>query len=45
LEGELNEKGTVAKFATVQLEGNRKIEREISNASLDTFLPSVGTLG
>ena len=40
MEGELNEKGTVAKFATVQLEGNRKIEREISNASLVRRLPS-----
>jgi hypothetical protein len=40
LEGELNEKATVAKFATVQLEGNRKIEREISNACLVRRWPS-----
>jgi hypothetical protein len=41
LEGELNEKGTVAKFATVQLEGNRKIEREIEYYNLDVII-SVG---
>ena len=44
LEGELNEKGTVAKFATVQLEGNRKIERDISNASLVRRLSSDSAL-
>ena len=41
LEGELNEKGTVAKFATVQLEGNRKIERDIEYYNLDVII-SVG---
>jgi hypothetical protein len=41
LEGELNEKGTVANFATVQLEGNRKIEREIEYYNLDVII-SVG---
>jgi len=38
---ELEEKATVAKIATVQKEGNRKIEREIEYFNLDVIL-SVG---
>ncbi len=39
--GELDEKSTVAKFATVQFEGQRKIKREIEYYNLDLIL-SVG---
>ncbi len=40
-EGELTKEGTVAKNATVQMEGNRKIAREIDMYNLDAIL-SVG---
>lgn len=40
-EGELDRNSTVAKFATVQLEGNRKIQREIEYYNLDVII-SVG---
>jgi len=40
-EGELRESATVAKFATVQKEGNRTIEREIEHYNLDVII-SVG---
>jgi hypothetical protein len=40
-EGELNKESTVANFATVQLEGNRKIERKIECYNLDVII-SVG---
>ena len=40
-EGELEEKSTVAFFATVQNEGNRSIEREITYYNLDVII-SVG---
>jgi len=40
-EGELNQKSTVANFATVQLEGGRKIERRIEFYNLDVII-SVG---
>jgi prophage maintenance system killer protein len=40
-EGELSESSTVAKFATVQKEGNRSIEREIEFYNLDVII-SVG---
>lgn len=39
--GELGKKGTVAKFATVQKEGNREVARNIEHFSLDVIL-SVG---
>jgi len=39
--GELNEKATVAKIATVQKEGNREVMREIEYFNLDVLL-SVG---
>jgi prophage maintenance system killer protein len=39
--GELHEEGTVANFATVQNEGNRKVERTIEYYNLDAIL-SVG---
>ena len=39
--GELDPKATVAKFATVQLEGSRKVEREIDYYNLDAII-SVG---
>ncbi|MDP3180359.1 MAG: RhuM family protein [Bacteroidota bacterium] len=41
LEGELNRDSTVANFATVQLEGGRKIERQIEHYNLDVII-SVG---
>ncbi len=40
-EGELDRNSTVAKFATVQIEGNRKIQREIEYYNLDVII-SVG---
>lgn len=40
-EKELNRDSTVAKFATVQIEGNRRIEREIEYYNLDVII-SVG---
>ena len=40
-EGELEQSATVAKNATVQTEGNRKVEREIETYNLDAIL-SVG---
>ncbi|PKL72031.1 virulence factor [Candidatus Kuenenbacteria bacterium HGW-Kuenenbacteria-1] len=39
--GELEQNSTVAKIATVQIEGNRKIERDIEYYNLDIIL-SVG---
>ncbi|MBS9783965.1 virulence protein RhuM/Fic/DOC family protein [Candidatus Gracilibacteria bacterium] len=40
-EGELEEKGTVAKFATVQMEGEREVKRDIEFYNLDVII-SVG---
>ena len=40
-DGELDEKSTVAKIATVQNEGNRIVKREIESYNLDVIL-SVG---
>ncbi|WP_028315892.1 virulence RhuM family protein [Desulfatibacillum aliphaticivorans] len=40
-EGELNREATVAKFATVQTEGTRKVERQIEFFNLDVII-SVG---
>jgi prophage maintenance system killer protein len=40
-EEELSQDSTVAKFATVQTEGNRKVEREIEHYNLDVII-SVG---
>ena len=40
-EGELNERATVAKNATVQMEGRRKVERVIEYYNLDAII-SVG---
>jgi len=40
-EGELSKEATVAKFATVQKEGNRSIERSIEHYNLDVII-SVG---
>ena len=40
-EGELNPYATVAFFATVQTEGNRKVERDIAYYNLDMII-SVG---
>jgi len=40
-EGELERKATVAKFATVQMEGDRTVEREIEHYNLDVII-SVG---
>ena len=40
-EQELEEKSTVAKFATVQTEGNREVERDIEYFNLDVII-SVG---
>ncbi len=40
-EGELSKSSTVRKFRTVQIEGNRQIEREIEHYSLDVII-SVG---
>lgn len=40
-EGELKQKSTVAKFATVQKEGKRTVEREIEHYNLDVII-SVG---
>lgn len=40
-EGELDEKATVAKFATVQTEGDRKVERQVEYFNLDVII-SVG---
>jgi len=40
-EGELSQDSTVANFATVQLEGNREVERDISYYNLDMII-SVG---
>ena len=41
LEGELVEKATVAKFATVQSEGGRVVERQVEHYNLDVII-SVG---
>jgi len=41
LEGELNLGSTVAKFATVQQEGSRPVEREVDFYDLDVII-SVG---
>ena len=40
-EGELDPAATVAKYATVQTEGNRQVEREIEHYNLDVII-SVG---
>ena len=40
-EGELTEAATVVKFATVQMEGERKVERQIDYYNLDVII-SVG---
>lgn len=40
-DGELNRSSTVAKYATVQIEGNREIERELDYYNLDVII-SVG---
>jgi len=40
-EGELSQEATVAKFATVQNEGDRKVERQIEYYNLDVII-SVG---
>ena len=40
-EGELEEKSTVAKFATVQNEGSRQVERQVEHYNLDVII-SVG---
>ena len=40
-EGELLQKATVAKFATVQVEGSRKVERQLDYYNLDVII-SVG---
>jgi len=40
-EGELDERATVAKFATVQNEGGRKVSRDIAHYNLDVII-SVG---
>ena len=40
-EGELQREATVAKFATVQIEGNRRVSREIQYYNLDVII-SVG---
>ncbi|MDY2595197.1 MAG: RhuM family protein [Oliverpabstia sp.] len=40
-EGELQREATVAKFATVQIEGNRRVSREIEYYNLDVII-SVG---
>ncbi len=37
-EQELEEKGTVANFATVQKEGERKVERNIEHYNLDVII-------
>lgn len=41
VEGELPEETTIANFATVQMEGNRKVERSIEHYNLDVII-SVG---
>lgn len=40
-EGELDEEATVAKFATVQIEGDRRVERQVEHYNLDVII-SVG---
>ncbi len=40
-EGELDKKATVAKFATVQMEGERSVERQVEHYNLDVII-SVG---
>ena len=40
--GELDEKSTVRKFRTVQIEGNRKVERTLIHYNLDVII-SVGS--
>lgn len=40
-EGELDEGATVAKFATVQVEGSRQVERQVEHYNLDVII-SVG---
>lgn len=40
-EGELQREATVAKFATVQIDGNRRVSREIEYYNLDVII-SVG---
>ncbi|MDR2380571.1 MAG: virulence RhuM family protein [Bifidobacteriaceae bacterium] len=41
LEGELDRQGTVADFATVQIEGNRRVSRQVTHYNLDVII-SVG---
>ena len=41
LEGELEENSTVRKFRTVQIEGERQVERQIDYYNLDAII-SVG---
>lgn len=38
-EGELKQEATVAKFATVQMEGNRQVTRDIEYYNLDVIIP------
>ncbi len=38
-EGELDESSTVRKFRTVQIEGNRQVERELDIYNLDAIIP------
>ena len=40
-EGELDKKATIAKFATVQMEGKRSVERQVEHYNLDVII-SVG---
>lgn len=40
-EGELSPTGTVAKFATVQMEGNRSVERNIEYYNLDVIISNI----
>ena len=40
-EGELDKKATVAKFVTVQMEGDRSVERQVEHYNLDVII-SVG---
>ncbi len=40
-EGELDEASTIAKFATVQTEGERKVTRQVAHYNLDVII-SVG---
>ena len=42
-EGELDEESTVAKFATVQKEGNREVNREIEHYNFTIFIANSKT--